>query len=78
MKLILPYRYDCSIVRFRRWVCAIGGVKNLPKAQPTPTFDILNLDTGRLFKGPEMKKSRCNHSALATDQNVFVFGGECG
>ncbi|KAM7539182.1 hypothetical protein Aperf_G00000050476 [Anoplocephala perfoliata] len=72
----LPYRNGCSVLRFRRWVCIIGGVQAPPGTALTSAFDILNLDTGRLFRGPEMQKPRHYHSAVGTDKNIFVFGGE--
>ncbi|KAM7538948.1 hypothetical protein Aperf_G00000050493 [Anoplocephala perfoliata] len=72
----LPYRYGCSILRFRRWVCIIGGHKTPGYPLPSSTFDILSLDTGQLLKGPEMQEPRKNHSAVGTDKDIYVFGGE--
>ncbi|KAM7539333.1 hypothetical protein Aperf_G00000050522 [Anoplocephala perfoliata] len=74
---VLPYRKGCSISRLQRWVCIIGGEEAVSSTS-TSIFDILNLDTGRFFRGPALQEPRTDHSTVGADKNIFVFGGESG
>lgn len=54
----------------------IGGQQGSGLRSPSPQFDILNLESSNVFKGPDLNIARFDHAATTSKGLIFVFGGE--